>query len=384
MAAGRQASPAAVTIRLDAHRSLGAPRQFRNLALIPVYDSSARQADTYMTLDEGLKTKVVTVKESPSGGEVNTLYVTNGGRKPLYLMAGEVVLGGQQDRCLGRDTIIPPDKRDQPVTVFCVEHGRWTGHKQFDESAMTVASADIRASAQEGAFAAARSAAVGSVRADAAQSVDVAESVPGVQASTGRVARQQATAQRTRMMGGYARLSEEQQKVWDKVAAKNARFKAQPSTGTYRGVLNLADGEAQKIVAPYVKALAQSLRPDPHLVGVVAAVNGKVVTADIFGNPTLFHKLWPKLLRSYAADAAENAPSAKQTTPTVTIAQAKAFLIGAADAKSKAENRSDVSTTLRLESRTSLTYRLVPAASAGGGFGGGAANGSLHESVLRK
>src|SRR5579871_259551 len=69
----RQASPAAATVRLDAHRSLGTARQFRNLTLIPVYDSAARATDTYMTLDEGLKAKVVKVKESPGGGEVNTL-----------------------------------------------------------------------------------------------------------------------------------------------------------------------------------------------------------------------------------------------------------------------------------------------------------------------
>src|SRR5207248_3378271 len=107
---------------------------------------------------------------------------------------------------------------------------------------------------------------------------------------------------------------------------KNRAFKAAPATGTYREVLNQAGGEAQRAVAPYEKALADALGNDPHLAGVVAAVNGKVVAADLFGDPALFRKLWPKLLRSYAADAAETAPAAGVKTPPVTAAQARAFL----------------------------------------------------------
>src|SRR5437868_2861083 len=86
-------------IALDSHRTLGPSRTYLNLTLIPVYDSQAKPTDTYTTLDEGLAAKTVKVQESEEGGDVNTLYVSNTGKKPLYLMAGEVVLGGQQDRC---------------------------------------------------------------------------------------------------------------------------------------------------------------------------------------------------------------------------------------------------------------------------------------------
>src|SRR5438046_553491 len=85
VAIAQRAGPAPA--RLDAHRSLGAPKTFRNLTLIPVYDSAAHSTQHYLTLDEGLKAKIVTVEEAPSGGEVNTLFVTNRGKDPLYLMA---------------------------------------------------------------------------------------------------------------------------------------------------------------------------------------------------------------------------------------------------------------------------------------------------------
>lgn len=43
-------------------------------------------------------------------------------------------------------------------------------------------------------------------------------------------------------------------------------------------------------------------------VGVMAAVNGQIIWADIFASPELFDLYWPKLVQSYAADALTNAP----------------------------------------------------------------------------
>ena len=355
-------------VALDAHRSLGTPHAYRNLTLIPVYDNTARSADTYITLDEGLKSKQVTVKESKDGGDVNTLYVTNDGRKPLYLMGGEVVLGGQQDRTLGKDTIVPSGAKDIPVTVFCVEHGRWTGHKEFEAAAPSVAGRIVRTNAQDGEFYATRETA-GAVNGSSGQPVGRSARLPA-----------QIAADAPIRVSGSSRVGAAQQKVWDKVAETNTKLKTQSATGTYRNALTLSSGDAQKSVPAFVTALSGSIGTDPHLVGVVAAVNGKVIAADIFGDPSLFRKLWPKLLRSYAADALENPQPDSPKAPIVTAAHAKAFLITATDAKSRVENKSDVSSTVRYESSEAVTYSLLPAGAAGGGFGGGA----VHTGVLGK
>ena len=50
------------------------------------------------------------------------------------------------------------------------------------------------------------------------------------------------------------------------------------------------------------QSLMQQLR-DQHAVGVVVAVNGEIVWADIFASTNLLEKYWPKLVRSYAAEA---------------------------------------------------------------------------------
>lgn len=340
----------AQTISLDSHRTLGIPKTFRNLTLIPVYDSTARATAAYLTLDEGLKTKQVTVKEAADGGDVNTLYVSNAGRKPLYVMAGEVVLGGQQDRCMGKDTLVPPGSRHVPVPVFCVEHGRWEGEGTFARSAGMAAGTTIRASAEDGAFA-----------------------VGGVTQAYSTSGRHLPVAAPAPVAVGDA-----QQQVWDKVARKNAHFKAMPASGTYRSVLTLAAGGAQATVTPYLKALAGSLGSDPHLVGVAAAVNGQVVAADTFGDPTLFRRLWPKLLRSYAADAAENASA--HAGPAVTAQQAKLFFAKAADARRETQNRTTLTTNVRLETSETVDYRLIPNVAGKPKVPAPA----LHENVLRK
>src|SRR5262245_50981800 len=107
-----------------------APVSYRNLTLIPLVADKVAKSPDLITLDEGMDKGVVTVSERGQGGSVNELQLENRSTKPLFLMAGEVVLGGQQDRIIGRDTIIPP-KQKQTVAVFCVEHGRWSGDRRF-------------------------------------------------------------------------------------------------------------------------------------------------------------------------------------------------------------------------------------------------------------
>jgi len=68
-----------------------------------------------------------------------------------------------------------------------------------------------------------------------------------------------------------------------------------------------------KEVSKQVDALAEPMQRnyesvirqlrDRNAVGVVVAVNGDVVWADIFASTQLLQKYWPKLVRSYATEA---------------------------------------------------------------------------------
>ena len=61
------------------------------------------------------------------GAQVNQLVLVNNSKRPLILLAGEIVTGGKQDRVIGKDRIIPAESDPIDLGVFCVEPGRWTG-----------------------------------------------------------------------------------------------------------------------------------------------------------------------------------------------------------------------------------------------------------------
>ncbi|MCU1278952.1 MAG: hypothetical protein JWM53_2498 [bacterium] len=228
-----------------------APITFRQLAIFPIVQTAVapeqRDKTQYLTLSDGLHRKLVTVSELGGGGSVNTLLVANKSENPLLILGGEVVLGGQQDRILGQDTIVPAHEQLR-VQVFCVEHGRWSGGRQF-EAAQGMADTKMRVRAK--------------YRADQSQ-------------------------------------------VWAEVAKKNAAHGVAPSTGTYR---NLATGdEGKKALEPYraaVNGALGKLADKDKVVGVIAAVNGRVTSVELFAKPELFAAYKDKLLDSIYMGASD-------------------------------------------------------------------------------
>jgi hypothetical protein len=118
------------------------PISYENLTVFPVVTSSGYDTSGFLTLEEGLAHGEVIVREQgaetmirdrgtvrPSvqnygGPSVNQLVLVNHGKKPLLLLAGELVSGGKQDRIIGKDRIVPVGAEPLPLDVFCVEHGR--------------------------------------------------------------------------------------------------------------------------------------------------------------------------------------------------------------------------------------------------------------------
>jgi hypothetical protein len=249
-----------------------------NLAIFPVAANHSYDTSQLLTLDEGIRFGQVTVTEAGDerglvrpgqampqrlqGAEVNRLVLYNNSNRPLLLLAGEIVTGGKQDRVIGSDRIVPPNTGPIDLGVFCVEPGRWV----------------------------ASSANFGSMGAQMAQ--------PSV--------RTPAMAER------------DQIQVWDKVRASNAKMARNLSsseavsvegTSSYAKVFSSAP--VAKIVAAYgglesEQAILRELRTK-GAVGVVVAVDGRVLWADVFASTELLSKYWPKLMRSYVAEAMTSA-----------------------------------------------------------------------------
>jgi hypothetical protein len=70
------------------------------------------------------------------------------------------------------------------------------------------------------------------------------------------------------------------------------------------------------------------------------AVNGKVEAMDVFGSTPLFRKLWPKLLRSYALDAA-NVEDGEKAGKLSTREDAREFLASALEGKEESKTEVD-------------------------------------------
>ena len=79
--------------------------------------------------------------------------------------------------------------------------------------------------------------------------------------------------------------------------------------------------EVAKPIEVNYESLIHQLR-DRNAVGVVVAVNGRIIWADVFASTNLLEKYWPKLIRSYASEAVVT----RARDMEVTTSRAQAFL----------------------------------------------------------
>ena len=109
-------------LKLNGQLKVGPWVSKSGIQIAPIYLFSPDYSLGFISMDEASKNGDLEVTET---GTVNELLFENHSRKPILLLAGEVVRGGRQDRMVGTDMILLPGKT-RKINVFCVEHGRWT------------------------------------------------------------------------------------------------------------------------------------------------------------------------------------------------------------------------------------------------------------------
>jgi hypothetical protein len=293
------------------------PIRHGNLTVFPVVAPRSYPTGEFLTLDEGLRSGEVVVTEYGSlrglvrrrppqpvvhsGAEVNRLVLVNNSKRPLLLLAGEIVTGGKQDRVIGKDRIVPPESDPVDLSVFCVEPGRWVATSEhFGASGATYGGT-------------------------------VGGTVSAVVSSSGTMMAQPSVRAK-------AMADKNQSLVWDEVrkqreavtveveAAAPAAATEMAQTSSYAKVMEndevkkRVDAVARPIEQNY-QSLIKQLR-DRNAVGVVVAVNGRVIWADVFASTELLEKYWPKLVRSYASEAVVT----RAKDADAGIKQAQAFL----------------------------------------------------------
>jgi hypothetical protein len=298
------------------HYKVLSPVTQNNLTVFPVTADAVFDTNGFITLDEGIRSGQVVITEQTAaqlerpderglvrprvypppiddgifierparapeaGPRVNELSLSNRSDKPLLLLAGEIVMGGKQDRVISRDRIIPAHSKPVGLEVFCVEPHRWE-----------------ETSARFGVL-------------------DFSMAQPGVRVK--------------------AMAEQNQQAVWNEVAKSRASFaaglagpqsRAIEITSSYAGAMQ-SEGVKRQIDSMAVPLdrmfdkLREQLRTE-KAVGAVLSLNGQLIWADVFASPSLLDKYWPKLVRSYAAESfsSRTAPRVQKLPPTQKDAQ---------------------------------------------------------------
>jgi hypothetical protein len=269
------------------------PVTYEGLTVFPVVSSGSYDTSGFLTLDEGLETGEVQVRERGSegmarnrdgrdgilrptystGASVNQLVLINRSKRPLLLLAGELVTGGKQDRIIGKDRVVPVGAEPLPLDVFCVEHGRWSSGASFTDS-KTIVHPSVREQAalqkdQTRVWSAVRSGTT--AKADQDSAAFSAAPPPLASARISRAIEEEAP-------------TESYRKIYES-----------------RGVRGSIDTYIDEIQRRFARATS-GLKGE-HVVGVIVAYGGDVAWSDIFASSDLFHEYWAKLLRSYVVEA---------------------------------------------------------------------------------
>jgi hypothetical protein len=289
------------------------PIRHGNLTVFPVVAAKSYPTGEFLTLDEGLRSGEVVVTEAGSvqglvrrhpvtgmrhdGAEVNRLVLVNNSKRPLLLLAGEIVTGGKQDRVIGKDRIVPAESDPIDLSVFCVEPGRWVASSEHFGASEAMYGGSGAGKAVPPMAMMAQPSVRAKAMADKDQSAVWAE-----------VRKQQAAE--TVVVAGAAPM----------IATELGQTTSYARVMENEAVKKQVDAVARPIEENY-QSLIRQLR-DRNAVGVVVAVNGRIIWTDVFASTELLAKYWPKLVRSYASEAVVTRAKEVQ----VGVAQAQAFL----------------------------------------------------------
>lgn len=238
--------------------------QYENFRIYPVMaDASVAANQTSLqylkTLGEGMKTPGFRITELKQFGRtreqsVNALTVQNKSQDTIFLMSGDVVRGGNQDRVIAQDQVVVPGTV-RNIDVFCVEKGRW----RYDDPTATENEKNIYAF--KGYY-------------------NVAS--PQVRSAVQR--------------------SGNQNEVWNAVAKVTSANQAESSTYAYAALETANESKNKRDT--YLRYFAGKPEHLTNMVGMVVVCGDQVLGVDIFGHPDLFRRQYDALMHGYVAEAA--------------------------------------------------------------------------------
>lgn len=281
-----------------AEHKISGPFTQGQLSVFLVHGKGVDAAKDAITLQEALGRGVATVHE---GG----ISIDNRSGVPIFVQGGDVIKGGTQDRVLPYDYLIPAGATRFPVQAFCVEAGR--SFPRAGEISTSFAVSSDRLPTKELRLAAFR--------------------------------RNQAG-----VWAGVARLQDNLSRSIGDVRAPLSRTSLQ---------LTLEHPRVQNGAQEFLDTLLRAPDKSDDVLGMVVAVNGRLVSADIYSSPELFQKFWPKLMKAAAVEAMVE--GSRSTTP-VSEDVVRAFLSSADSGSAFRQTTGGASHMLRREGTSTLAF----------------------------
>ncbi|MBK7585103.1 MAG: hypothetical protein IPI67_33555 [Myxococcales bacterium] len=318
---------------------IGEPIALDDLSIFPIFSADQQDPGSMTTLPLALAAGVAEVREvggqaadqAPNsnregegqaelplgpGPTVNTLVIANNGDTPIYVLAGTVVKGGNQDRQIAQDFVVGA-RATVPVEAFCVEHGRWTGERdgvgtrgKF-ESEGALANAKVRAAGQ---------------------------------------------------------YESNQSEVWSEVAKVNAAHGKHAASGTLMATLDDAQLSRERAeLGKRIEGALASARPSDELIGMAYAVGGRVKGVRWFASHQLFELFRATLVGTAAVDAlTERGGAAPKPAPAMVAGDVGRFMrdIDGAKPEQKATRAGNVNSYKKAKAGygSSTLYKPSPAA----------------------
>ncbi len=243
-----------------------------NLQVFIIKGKTGLDKKDYLTLSEAMQKDLVKLTET---GNVQQLSIQNNSGKYVFIMSGDIVKGGKQDRTIRYDLIIPPHSKNIPIASFCVESGRWS--KRSNESCDKFSGSSNFLPSKKSKIAA------------------------KYQTDQGRV------------WGSVSKVQGKLNKNIGKITGKNAEVRDSKSSSSLQ--LSMENKELKKAMATYTEKLKSAVAEEKNVMGFAYAINGKINTIDVFNSEKLFRKLWPKLLDAAAVEAIAEYDKKKKYEP---------------------------------------------------------------------
>lgn len=221
--------------------TVGEPRYYQGFAVYPLYHPEGSRSRHYIGMDAVLRRGELELRER-NDGVVSEILASSSSDRFVFLMAGEILMGGKQNRILRSDVLLSPGCRDIVLSAYCVEKGRWREtHGTGFLSEGYLSSSGVRATAAEGGS---------------------------------------------------------QEEIWGEVDQALRLQGVRSETSDH--ALVYQSSEYRERADEYKRRCRPVLRRDP--VGLVIVRGGHIAGAEIFVDSNLLEQYWGKIVDSYLSD----------------------------------------------------------------------------------